>query len=157
MSGLTRKTPPRVLHPRPHAAHVSTWSTMKVKEEVHPTDRIQSSSRLTQTTSTTIRTTTTQRHESTRTTTNVSYYCTKSYSSSLWRIGIVNINLLQVPDEPPDESEDLTEADAALYDTEPDVEMRVSRTVNIDHFALSSLFSRAISLKKYLTRIGRSN
>ncbi|KAF8372783.1 hypothetical protein PRIPAC_79212 [Pristionchus pacificus] len=97
--GLTRKTPPRVLHPRPHAAHVSTWSTMKVKEEVHPTDRIQSSSRLTQTTSTTIRTTTTQRHESTRTTTNV-------------------------PDEPPDESEDLTEADAALYDTEPDVEMR---------------------------------
>lgn len=73
MSGLARKTPPRVLHPRPHAGHVSTWSTMRVKEEVQPTDRIQSSSRLTQTTSTTMRTTTTQRHEIIRTTTNVSY------------------------------------------------------------------------------------
>ncbi|GMS91597.1 hypothetical protein PENTCL1PPCAC_13772, partial [Pristionchus entomophagus] len=96
--GLARNAPPLAFRPRPHGSRPATAPpphTPVVRQQVVANS--QTSSRLTQTTSTTTE----------RTTSTTVVRKRESF---------------QHPVEPPDESEDLTEADAALYD---DLEVRI--------------------------------
>ncbi|GMR45517.1 hypothetical protein PMAYCL1PPCAC_15712 [Pristionchus mayeri] len=131
--GLARNAPPRTFLPRPHAVRPTPPPTSGVPEKI--AHAAETSSRLTQTTSTTMRTTTTTRRITTTTTVE------------------------ELPTEPPDESEDLTEEDAALYDTVPDEEVKTlaaSGSITLPSTTASTTATRTWPVHQ-VTQTGRAS